>query len=1522
MLSDVQVKIVFLSLLGREPTDVELNFETSKVNNSIVRLSEQIKSSEEYLILTNTAYGDLSLSNDIVTLSNIISPFQNGVFIGNNNISYITTSDYNVVTSPTIFVDSMPTEFNNPFDVRFFSSNINDSNIGYSNHSQYLNLNTSTFTDSLDITINSSSNYQLFVNKICLDTYRNCIIHSYSLSNLNSYDSEIDCYHLTNLNDVSNYDTNIITIDNVNKYYLSSYTKNELQITNLYDFATTSFVYNGYKQMSSHAQNQYRIRCAGNSSEQFNIITCIQSTKQNKVNNKHILLTLITQTVGNVLHEHNIKWMDTWKRNLNFQYKYFLTKNDLEAAQKYEIKLKLGLYKLYSSGLTDDFMFSIPLLNIIYPERAKELINKYIEFKGNKIQSELFGKNGVYYPPNSQSYSDDFFWNNRYIKSVYKSALISISLWNYFRTSRDTNWLVTIGYPNMKQIADFLSEYVDSDGNITNVISYNMEQQTNNTFINLITYLALKYMTSAINELKYSQNPHYINAAERLRPNVFNLINHEFIIDLTSNNIRDIYIKVVNYNETYRYVLYDSSDNEIGDIASGNFGGTSGYKLKICADTVFHIDSSVSSYPIIFLGSSSTSTYVELPHNGITFDLSSLEPNVTFTGFKYDNRSIHSQLQINFESYFENNAFVIEGQSVTPTNFVENVLKLHNSYTISEPIEYMELFYIFSSILLTENVLADFITSDFKDIMKDTSLYYETKYNNTGLNGIFTSVLEGRLAQFQNTYNYKKNSANKHIVSITNTKRTHPFENNLSTETLYSFMMSLCSFEIHGERLSSGYMRNDYKVLSTSANVFPKQFKNVELNNIGTSQKNYHFNNVLYNDTPFNIIDNSAYSLTLNENSRNMTLFIETTPELESEQSCRLFRNDIDVTTNYLVDGTSNLFLITYDEPDNISTTPIIINELSNIRVVTTFNSSSSPVEKTFSYLRDNTGTSFINPTIYGNASINENKLSIDLMFNTQIEYRYDLLNSFTFNNTFNNSFLTNPIYNPSDLVNSSSVSVSIDTSNIDLSISLSQGRAGIFSVGQITFDMNLENISYVQNTNLPISGNVNSFNMNRNAIFSNAFEYPPSVYRTNMLPEYVYPTYELEIQSDIIKYIPLNLIYSSGNNAFENIGQGNTESTNLREFQESTEINEFLTSNNLHMKNIYPGAYHSIIHTADNQSYLNDELYAIGYNDSNNMMVSESFTSNSFINDVTLCHHFNSFANSNQIDFDRIQAIRTNKSATMIVLDNNDVYAIGFNEKYNLGIQDDNTNKTELTYCSAISNLAHSNNADVVDIHFKDSSTTVQLNNNKLYSIGTNACFSYASSNKTVSLNTFDELVLVNRFLEDSNYTIQKMDGGETYFRFLLSNQNTNSQEWWGFGQNQYGVLGTFFDETNDSDDYLYSHIDTMSRLTEIESLIHGKKFDINYLGPSITNSNNYYLLPHDGITTYHNFLIDTITKDIYMNGITELPSDQTSSYKWKLWDSLNNTTIDDSYKQRFFKLNNHGIFIGFSDSNITYEY
>ena len=131
MLSEVQVKIVFLSLLGREPTVEEVQIETDKIFNSIEILSTQLKSSIEYLILTNTAYGELSLSNDVITLSNIMSPFENGIFIGNNNMSYITTSDYRFVTTPSLLTNSILQEFNNPFDVRFFSSNYMESNVTY-----------------------------------------------------------------------------------------------------------------------------------------------------------------------------------------------------------------------------------------------------------------------------------------------------------------------------------------------------------------------------------------------------------------------------------------------------------------------------------------------------------------------------------------------------------------------------------------------------------------------------------------------------------------------------------------------------------------------------------------------------------------------------------------------------------------------------------------------------------------------------------------------------------------------------------------------------------------------------------------------------------------------------------------------------------------------------------------------------------------------------------------------------------------------------------------------------------------------------------------------------------------------------------------------------------------------------------------------------------------------------------------------------------------------------------------------
>ena len=173
MLSDIQVKIVYLTLLGREPTIGEVDIEINKVVNSVEALSQRIKSSSEYLILTNTAYGDLSFSNDIVSLSNIISTFENGAYVGNNNLGFITTSDYKNVKSPKLLIESMEKEFKNPFDLRFFSSNDTNSNIMYSNHNQHFDLSTSTFTDSMDISYVSydiTSNYQLYVNKTCLDT--------------------------------------------------------------------------------------------------------------------------------------------------------------------------------------------------------------------------------------------------------------------------------------------------------------------------------------------------------------------------------------------------------------------------------------------------------------------------------------------------------------------------------------------------------------------------------------------------------------------------------------------------------------------------------------------------------------------------------------------------------------------------------------------------------------------------------------------------------------------------------------------------------------------------------------------------------------------------------------------------------------------------------------------------------------------------------------------------------------------------------------------------------------------------------------------------------------------------------------------------------------------------------------------------------------------------------------------------------------------------------------------------------
>lgn len=158
-------------------------------------------------------------------------------------------------------------------------------------------------------------------------------------------------------------------------------------------------------------------------------------------------------------------------------------------------------------------MWLVPLLLILKPEMARAII----EYRHSSLQLAMqlaasYGLEGAKIP-----YIDDIigFKNNLYYNTsayvhLFNTCMVSINTWNYYRMSKDKDWLRDKGYAILKAIAAYLAGVVkidEEDGSVVleNVVGLNSRiSLSNNTFTNNLVKLAMKYAIESSYEMNYS----------------------------------------------------------------------------------------------------------------------------------------------------------------------------------------------------------------------------------------------------------------------------------------------------------------------------------------------------------------------------------------------------------------------------------------------------------------------------------------------------------------------------------------------------------------------------------------------------------------------------------------------------------------------------------------------------------------------------------------------------------------------------------------------------------------------------------------------------------------------------------------------------------------------------------------------------------------------------------------------------------------------------------------------------------
>ena len=248
---------------------------------------------------------------------------------------------------------------------------------------------------------------------------------------------------------------------------------------------------------------------------------------------------VIFQLLGNknaVIDRHKELWAKLWEGDIEID-------GDLESQRD----IRLALYHLYSfarddsnlsiapMGLSaqgynghifwDTELWMYPPLLVFNQGIAKSLLNyRFDRLEVAKRKAGNYGFDGAMFPWESDDTGEEATptWALTGTFEHHITADIGIAFWNYYRISEDKDWLKEIGFPVLKEVADFWQSRAikNSDGSysINNVVGANefYHHADDNAFTNGSAKTALQFAAKAAKALNVRSNPKWAKLAEGL----------------------------------------------------------------------------------------------------------------------------------------------------------------------------------------------------------------------------------------------------------------------------------------------------------------------------------------------------------------------------------------------------------------------------------------------------------------------------------------------------------------------------------------------------------------------------------------------------------------------------------------------------------------------------------------------------------------------------------------------------------------------------------------------------------------------------------------------------------------------------------------------------------------------------------------------------------------------------------------------------------------------------------------------
>lgn len=256
---------------------------------------------------------------------------------------------------------------------------------------------------------------------------------------------------------------------------------------------------------------------------------------------QRVITTIVCNGLQKTLNGHYAQWDRIWQGDIQ-----------IEGDEESQRDVRSALYHLYSFGgedtrlsiapmglsgngynshvFWDTEIWMYPPLLLLNQAMAKSCVDyRFDRMEKAESRAKMYGYNGVMFPWESDDTGEEacpiFALTGALEHHI--TADIAIACWNYYRVTRDKDWLSKSGYPLLKKVAEFFmsrcTRNADGTYSIENVVGAD-EYAINvddNAFTNGAAKVAFDYVILAAKELGVQPDTRWADYAQHIKFHYF-----------------------------------------------------------------------------------------------------------------------------------------------------------------------------------------------------------------------------------------------------------------------------------------------------------------------------------------------------------------------------------------------------------------------------------------------------------------------------------------------------------------------------------------------------------------------------------------------------------------------------------------------------------------------------------------------------------------------------------------------------------------------------------------------------------------------------------------------------------------------------------------------------------------------------------------------------------------------------------------------------------------------------------------